>query len=372
MSRHQEQYDIRNWMGMVEEELRKLRGASGGVSIPGLQLLDNGVLFAQGGLAVGGGGPGSVIAEPPQVPVPTGLSLSWGSSFDTIFIDVSWSAPAGYGADQVVAYLVQATKFGITVPIQQTVNATHVRLEPVEPNSTYTVQVSAITKTGKNSSVATDTILTGGDTTAPAAPTFPASPVLEAVQALSIKWNANTERDVANGAGQYRVIVSTNSDLSSPVYDARQSGTVAWVGGLEAGTDYYVGVYAIDSSGNQSATAGIPSGGPWQPAPNVTDTSAIAFGGGNVVRNSGFEDGTTNWAFSGDRAITTQINVVSSQYHGPFGTKSLEISGEGDFYGYTDVALTKGTYVLSGWVRAQSVAAVSGTALGVCLQFRDD
>jgi hypothetical protein len=364
MSRDQQQYDMVNWMGWVEDEFRKIRKGITPVSVAGIQRLPNGDLEFQGGASFGPGG--SKITEPTEVPAPSGLVLSSDSSFDTIWIDASWSPPGGYGAEQVAKYLVQAYKDGEVVPWSQIITGNSVRIEPVEPNEYYTVRVASLTRTDRASDIIEDVILTEGDDTEPASPSFPTPAVLPGILALSVRWNANTERDVANGKGTYRVVVSPNADLSAPVFDERQSGTVQWADNLEPDTPYYVGVAAIDSSGNESDFA-IPPGGPWEALSNITDTSAFAFGGGNVVKNSGFEDGTTHWAFSGDRAITTQINVVSSQYHGPFGTKSLEISGTGDFYGYTDIPLTKGTYVLSGWVRAQDIAASSGTPLGVCL-----
>jgi hypothetical protein len=361
------QYDLIRRVEVIEDKLRKggLSGSGGAVIVPGLQLLGDGTLFAQGGIAVGSGR--TKIAEPFKLPVPTGLELHWGSSFDTIFIDVSWSAPAGYGADQVVSYLVEAFKTSdpADVPIETTPGSSPTRLQPVEPNTEYLVRVSGISRTGQTSSTVEDTITTGGDTDAPAAPTFPVSPVAEGVLALSIRWNPNAERDVANGKGTYRVVVSTHADLTSPVFNARQSGTNQWVGNLEAGTDYYVGVAAIDSSGNESPIA-QPAGGPWTPMPNVTDTLAFAIGGGNVVRNSGFEDpvALSSWTAVGNGATLSKDTTTG---HGPFGTSSLKITGTGDAWDYQDIALPKGTYVLSAWVKANAVAATTGTPTGVVL-----
>jgi hypothetical protein len=363
----QTQYDLIRRIENLEDRFRKagLNRNGNGVIIPGLQILGDGTLFAQGGIAVGSGR--TKIAEPFQLPVPTGLELSWGSSFDTIFIDVAWSPPAGYGADQVVSYLVQAFKTSdpLDVPIETTPGGPPTRLQPVEPNTEYLVRVSGISRTGQTSTTVEETITTGGDETAPAAASFPASPVAEGILALSVRWNANTEPDVANGKGTYRVIVSTHSDLTSPVFYEKQSGTNQWVGNLEAGTDYYVGVVAIDSSGNESPVA-QPTGGPWTPMPNVTDTSAMAFGGGNIVKNSGFEDssGWGAWTPSPNGATLTRDTTT---YHGGFGSTAAKVPGAGDAYWYEDVPLTKGTWVLSMWAKATSV--VAGPGLGVALNW---
>lgn len=349
------QYDFINEFTKLKKKVDDLSGRVASGTIPGLQIF-NGVPYFQRGVQVGPGG--QTVTEPPQVPVPTGLSLSWGSSFETVFIDVSWSAPAGYGADQIASYLVRAIKFGgLGVPIETTVGGTSARLEPVEPNTTYIVQVSAVTRTGRTSTVAEDTILTGGDTTAPGAPTFPASPVSPGILSLQVKWNPNTERDTANGNGTYRVRVSVNADLSSPIFDARQSGTNQWVGNLVGGTPYYVGINAIDSSGNQSAL-GTPPGGPWTPFANVTDTSAFAFGGGNIVKDSGFEDATwphPSWAVgSGTWArASDEARLV-------FGATSIKVTGTSDAHISQTVTLSSGTWILSAWVLASSVASVAG------------
>lgn len=362
----QGQYQLEKWMAGIDDRVRKVEQFTRNPTMSGFQLLGDGTIFAQRGIAMGASG--GVINEPFEVPPPTGLVLAWGSSFDTVYIDVSWSPPGGYGSDQVVQYLVQATKFsGTGVPIQSIVAGSSTRLEPVEPNTTYIVQVSAITKTGKTSDVATDTILVGGDNTAPAAPTFPSTPVTSAILALAIRWNANTERDVANGKGLYRVVVSSHADMSAPSFDGKTGGTNQWVSGLVADTPYYVRVYAIDSSGNQS-DPGTPPGGPWTPAANVTDTSAFAFGGGNIVKNSGLEDATAfkDWALTANGA---SITIDGATFHGNFGSRSALISGTGDAYISQDVPLQKGTYILSGWVKANAVAKTSSglSSLGVVL-----
>lgn len=357
----QKQYDLLDRIAAIEEAVRRANWRQPG--IPGVQVLPNGTPYFQGGVSVGPGR--EIINEPTQVPVPTALDLSWGSSFDTIYIDVEWSAPAGYGADQVVGFLVQATKLGGTgVPLELTTKGTSVRFEPVEPHSEYLIMVASLTKTGRPSNGITDTIETGGDTSVPDAPTFPAGAVTEGIEALSIKWNPNTERDVANGAGQYRVRVSANSDLSSPAYDVLVNGTTVWAAPLIAGESYYVGVTAIDSSGNES-DVGTPSGGPWEPLANVTDTSAIAFGGGNVVKNSGFEAATLeNWTLVTNGAT---IARATDAYAGAFGGASVKISGaSANASVYQDIALTKGDWVVSCWAKADSVAGGgSGVVLNV-------
>jgi hypothetical protein len=251
----------------LKRDLNLLRTAP--IQTPGYQMLGTTPIFP-GGMQVGT----TVVNEPSTIPAVTGLSAAWSASFNTIRIDVTWTAPTGLGADQIVGYVVQALKTGAPAPLEAAVTASPGRIEPVEPNTTYAISVMAQSKLGTLSNPAVTSVTTGADTTAPAAPTFAAGAVVVGLGALSIKWNANTERDVINGAGLYRVVVSTASNLSAPVYDAKVGGTNVFVGTLTAGTSYYVGVYAIDSSGNSSPVAS-PSGGPWTPLANVINPGTI-------------------------------------------------------------------------------------------------
>lgn len=345
--------DLSRRLGRIEKKLAS-RDRSGAIS--GIQILPNGMPYFPRGFELGGGGMVRVM-EPQNVPSPSDLELSWGSSFDTIYLDIRWQSPAGYGADQISSIIVQWVKQDESAPMQTTVDGVldQVRVEPLEPNTTYSVSVFAQTANGRTSAPATGTIQTGMDNTAPGPVTFPANAVLPAVQALTIKWNANPERDVINGAGQYRVRVSTNANLSSPVQDVKVGAPHAYVGGLAAGVDYHVGVSAIDSSGNEGII-GRPTGGPWQTGQLVDADIALALGGGNVVNDSGFESG----GFGAGWLSASGANAPASG-RGIFGDKALWFSGTGDFFAYQDITLTPGQWTLSAWGKASGVARTSGS-----------
>lgn len=345
--------DLNRRLSKIEKQLVG-RNRFGGVS--GIQILPNGMPYFPRGFELGGGGMVRVM-EPPNVPAPSGLELSWGSNFDTIYLDASWQLPAGYGADQIGSVIVEWVKVGETTPMQTSVDRVldRIRIRPLEPNTTYRVSVFSQTTNGRTSLPATSTIMTGADTTAPGPVTFPANAVSSAVQALTIKWNANPERDVINGAGQYRVRVSTNADLSSPVQDVKVGAPHAYIGGLAAGVDYHVGVSAIDSSGNEGII-GRPSGGPWRTGQLVDADIALALGGGNIVKDSGFESGGFGAGWTSASGA-----IAPAAGRGLFGDKALWFSGTGDFFADQTLTLTPGQWTLSTWGKASGVARATGS-----------
>ncbi|WP_144836033.1 fibronectin type III domain-containing protein [Kocuria rosea] len=351
-NRYQLPRDLSRRLSSIE---KKLDSRDRTPIIPGIQVLPNGVPYFPRGFELGGGGMVRHI-EPQEIPAPSNLTLSWGSSFDTIYLDLSWQAPAGYGANQVSSFIVQWVKEGESAPMQTTIDGVldQVRVEPVEPNTIYTVSVFAQTNNGRTSVAAIESIQTGTDNTAPGPVTFPTNAVTSAVQALAIKWNANAERDVVNGAGQYRVRVSTNATLANPIQDVKVGAPSAYVGGLAAGVDYYIGVSAIDSSGNEGII-GKPDGGPWRTGQLVDTDIALALGGGNIVKDSGFEGGVPgSW-------VTTSALLAPTAGRGLFGQSALWFSGTGDLSAYQDLTLTPGKWTLSAWAKASGVARSSGS-----------
>lgn len=351
----------------LERKVQKLEKSPPTPPLP-FQTLPDGRPFFQGGFVLGGG-TFYEMYEPETIPAPTGLVLSWGASFETIYIDASWAEPTSRAASVIAGYTVQALKEGSLFPIEVSVmsGARNVRIEPVEPNSTYTVRVFALSRNNRNGLVLEGTITTGGDTTPPAPPTFPANAVQVGIESLSVRWNSNTERDVANGAGQYRLIVSTNQNLSSPTYDQRVSSSQQFVAPLTANKPYWVGLAAIDSSGNESTVAMAP-GGPWTPKAVVAEEVAFAAGGGNLVRDSGFESG--GYASDRWRIAVGAWTINGTEGRVGFGAKAAKVSGTSDAQIYQDIPIGPGDWVLSCYSKAQNVARAPGsTAAGVTLSW---
>jgi hypothetical protein len=82
------------------------------------------------------------------------------------------------------------------------------------------------------------------DNLPPGKPENPSPGVGAAVSASpTLSWSAASEAD------DYRVVVSTNSNLNSPVYNQVVSGTSTTVSGLSADTTYYWQVVARNASG---------------------------------------------------------------------------------------------------------------------------
>lgn len=352
--------------------IRRIEALEGGLrqahaSTPGYQLLPDGTPFFPSLRLSDATAP--PIFEPPNVPSVRTLVLSTGANFDTVYIDASWGVPVGFGADQIGGYVVQTLRQGSTIPIETPVNpgSTSCRIEPVEPGTTYTVTVNAQSRiAGRLAPPVSGTITTGKDNTIPAAVTFPANAVLPMVQGLAIKWNSNTERDVAAGAGAYRIIISTAANLSNPVRDYKETGLQSYPSGLTVGTPYYIGIRAVDSSGNESPVV-QPPGGPWTPLPIVTEDLALSFGGGNIARNSGFEDTQfpKEWVVGANGATIVKATTVS---HGPFGSSSAWMTGTAtNCYLQQNVPLTLGTWIVSAWVKGQDL---TGPGLGAVLNWQ--
>lgn len=342
--------DVNRRLATLEDGVRRIKGRST-APLP-FQVLADGRPFFAGGFDVGGGGR-EVVYEPPVLPAITNLMLAWAAQFGDMWIDATWNAPTGVGADQIVQYVVQVYEGTAGLrEITQGSGATSAHIKPVLPNTEYRIEVFGVSKMGRNGPAVISTITTGRDTTIPAIPTFPVDAVTPGVDALFIRWNANTELDVVNGAGQYRVVASLNSNLSAPVFDGLTSGTFAAISDLDP-VPHYVAVAAVDSSGNESALT-KPSSNTWTPLQITSEDLALSIGGGNIVRNSGFENDLASWSQLGGSVVVAG--------RGAFGTKALLLQGTGDYYGYQDLVLSKGIWVLSTWAKAQTVASAPGNS----------
>lgn len=202
---------------------------------------------------------------------PTGLTVNnrGGAAVDESALQISWTAPAGTGAGQVVAYEVEVDD-GIEVEIRrERTSQTNDGVFGLIPNTSYDVRVWALNILGERvGSVQKLGHLTDSDTTLPAQ--VDAVLLLGVFSALRVVWNANTEPDVANNRGHYRVQVDSDSLFGTPDLDFTESATIANLTGLTPQTLYFVRVAAIDSSGNQ---------GPWSV---VVNTSAGQVGSGDI------------------------------------------------------------------------------------------
>lgn len=240
------------------------------------------------------------------VSAPTNLVLTWGSFFDVIFVDASWSPPADNSA---VAYQVDfAKKVGTSYQIARTqrVISTTVRIEPVQPDTTYAVRVSALNRINRESAPTPWVeVTTGHDASVPPIVT---GVVAEAgFRSAVVKWSeADQPVDVAGGAGLFEAQISISSTFSS-VLDARRiSGTIIGFDNLTTSTTYYFRVSAIDSSSNQ---------GPWSAIVNATTARA---GTVDISDNAITAEKIVAGSISSDKIVTAGLDAAVIK----FGTMS--------------------------------------------------
>lgn len=265
--------------------------------------------------AFAGGTSGGIVLGL-AVDAPTGLTLSWGSFFTEIFVDVGWTVPPG---DTAVEYEIEIAKK--TLPsgvyeLQQIFRtaASNIRIKPLDPNSTYGVRVFALNRLSRRSTSLPATgwtdIAVGGDATIPGAVSGISAGA--GLRSLTIFWNdldATLYPDVARGSGLYEVWVATNNTFTTGVQVKRVSGTIMAFTNLLPNTAYFYRLAAIDSSGNQgpysatgTATTG-QAGGSDLAAGIITSDHIITAGLDAAVIKFG--------TMSGDRITTNTLDAVS-------------------------------------------------------------
>lgn len=202
------------------------------------------------------------------VPAPTGLSLTWGSDFDRIYIDAEWDAPVGDNADQVATYLAELVEDGVgVVQAQGGLGGTSYRFtgQAVKPNTDYEVRVWGYNRLGRASvALGPVAIHTEQDSSEPDPPT--GLTLQTGIGQILASWNENAEEDVQLGRGMYELEISTSPILAgsgsfATVEDSKRTAALVqdFSGLTPITTPRYVHMRAIDSSGNfgpWSAVAG--------------------------------------------------------------------------------------------------------------------
>lgn len=185
--------------------------------------------------------------NPPDVP--TGVAAVPGTFFDDIFVDVSWTGAANSYEVELAKHVIGPPETRTLIDLQ-VVYATTCRFTALQPNTTYSVRVTAVSPLGIHSAPsAWVDFATGVDATIPAAPT--GLNVFRSADAVIASWNENAEADVAKGHGLYRVQLSADN-FATILSEYRISATVVAFEGITTEQNYKVRVQAIDSSGNAS------------------------------------------------------------------------------------------------------------------------
>lgn len=309
----------------LEHSIRELRNAV--PSVPGIGTTPDGRPYFSGGLIVGGSGhvalysPGVLPA--PLLPVSPATFITAGSDAETVWIDLNWLAPVGYGADQIAGYYVKWRRslYDLAWQTTTTVDDT-IRLSNLVPNTLYDIEVSSQSRLGTISAPLAATGTTIGDTSLPGAVTgIILTPSVNSVQAV---WTENSEPDVADNNGRYQIQIDTlatfNSTSGHPVKDVHVAGTGTVVAGLATGSDYFFRIRAEDSSGNQGPWSPVnsPSAGlayvPFHIDPIPGTDISIDIGGGNMVTNSSFEADSNSDGMADDWAISTSGGGAAATY----------------------------------------------------------
>jgi chitodextrinase len=190
-------------------------------------------LEAQGSVTTG------ICSDTSAPSAPTGLLRSAATANS---ITLTWSASTdNVGVTGYTAFRDSATA-GTTISTSYTYTG-------LVCGATYVLGVEAYDAAGNRSSRSTLTAATSSCTTDTQAPTVPTGLAASAPTGTSItvSWNASADNVGVVGYGRYM-----NGSLSSTA-----SGTTFSFTGLTCGTNYALGVDAVDAAGNRSARAQI-------------------------------------------------------------------------------------------------------------------
>lgn len=179
---------------------------------------------------------------------PSNLSLTSDTLYEHVYIAATWDPSPD---PNVVAYEVIFDRAG-AITTQRTED-TSAWLEPVLPNTIYTVSVYNIYINGvPGTQLATDSILSGSDNTVPS--TVQGLSLGTGIRSITVSWDENPEPDTAFGKGRYRVQISDDAAFSNIIADKYVTALVTSFSDLATNTQHWVRVKAVDTSGNESAS----------------------------------------------------------------------------------------------------------------------
>lgn len=190
-----------------------------------------------------------------------------GSILSRIWAPWSFSGDAFVALWELEYATSAAAALGNWIPLPSLpAGARGVYVPEVSDGVEYRVRIRAVNALGiKGAWVESGDHTVVGKSAAPSAVTGLAAVALE--RALRFSWNAISDLDVAG----YRVHVGLLSGAPPPTPTALVDGTSFVATGLLPGTTYYCWVYAVDSSGNVSPSAGPASAVALWPAVNWSD-----------------------------------------------------------------------------------------------------
>ena len=187
--------------------------------------------------------------------VPTGLAATLTNATDgkTASAAVSWTAVTDTDGDlseYIVGYKPSAATDWQYVKVDYT--NTTVRIDNLLPYANYDFRIRSSDWAANLSAWSSTVTKTATANTAPATVTGVA--ITGGKDSVVVSWTANTETDVANGAGTYMVDIATNSGFTTGLLSYKTGANNITVSGLAQGTIYYARVKAVDSLGLSSAS----------------------------------------------------------------------------------------------------------------------
>lgn len=324
------------------------------------------------------------VGDPTTPGTITGLTLTTytyrdSRGEDRAHVDATWTpitTPIGEESDPdqapVTGYLVSHSLDGSKWSGERSVTAPPATFDGLPTSVTVHIRVRAVTSAGYKGPYTTGTITTARDNTPPPQPS---TPVLSGViRGIRIKWDGLS----STGGGQPSDFQRVDIHLANgPGFTATQAnkvgefgklgGTYTWTDDKAGAYTYYVKLIAYDFAGNASEPSAEASSAT-QDAIGVN----TLIGGGNLLKNSGFDrvsrnasgaiTGVQNWITNAVLNSTYFLNATNNRH----GSYSLILPAGSYRYFYQDAILPPGDYILTGYVRS-TTGATSGGA-GVALE----
>lgn len=228
-------------------------------------------------------------------PADASITATPGAIFDRIYVDVEW-ASLGPGFYYQVDYAKKLGPGNYQIIDSLFVSGTSKRIENLDPDTDYGVRVWGYNPAGQPSIDPTwHDVTTVKDASIPTAVTGVL--VGRGATSVIVKFNASADVDVAGGKGLYLVQIS-NDNFATVAAQTYTSATVVPFSDITGEGSYKARVYAIDSSGNQSA----PSTSSAYTAGGVVDAMLVGnFDAGHIQFGS----------MSGDRISANTLDIVA-------------------------------------------------------------
>ena len=189
----------------------------------------------------------------------TGLTLTPGTFFDNVWVDVAWTAPADGSGHEYQLEVAKWNGSSYEMSLQYRTASTTVRVENLRPNTVYGFRVYTLNKFGIVSdplpAVGFTDATTDPDTTIPGLATNLV--VTAGFRTILATWTEAPEEDIE----QYEAQIAQSSDFLTSPRSVFVGGGITSFTDLATDTTYWVRVRAVDYTGNA---------GPWTAGASAT------------------------------------------------------------------------------------------------------